>query len=972
MLASALHANPAWAQSSVTNAATFVPPTGFSCADVASNPSCVRNASDTDDVLVPLINVTKSAVGVAGPSVVGVYTVSYAINVTNTGAAAGIYGALTDTPVFPANTDITGISWTTSGSGAPAGGSTTGDGPYQLAAAGVSIPAGATHTFNVSITYVYTTASAPTTCAVTPTPGSGLYNNASLPAGQEPVTSDNSACVNPPAVPVAALTIDKTAGVPSGGSAGSTIPYTFVITNTGAVTLTGIAVVDARLDAPATCASTTLTPTAPGNTTTCTGVHTITAAEVALGSVGNSATATGSTSGGIAVASPPDTTLTTLIPTVNFCAADSVFNVTQTTDGLRGQFYRYAVGSGTPDVLLPGLTLDVPSNLNALMVDPVNNRLLFISYAGGRSTLYAYDPANPAHLPNSGWYVAAGPIATPDFPRAGMTQAGVGYLVAGNGATPAVWRVTPSGPFNYSLASYGTLSYDFAPTDTSSGDIAFDAGGSGWLTAGVDLYKLDFSTSLVRATRQQRPLLNGAPSTVQWAGVAYGNDGLLYLATNSNPSAYYRIDLRTSTLARVAATAANQARDLASCSFPAVSTPAQLRVQKTLALVNGAAYVAGAAVSAGDRLTYRIAVTHVGGTLAATLFPGEVVEALPANTSVVATGNDFTCTGSNCTNTNAVNIPVGGNTALNFVVQVATPFPTGATASIINAVTVSDVDCAATTNDCRETTGVALPALSLDKTSGSTGYSAVGNTLSYSYLVTNTGNTTITSPIAVSDDRIVSPAVVACPALPTGGLAPTQSITCTASHVVTQADLDAGSVTNIATASDGATTSPSDTVTINAIVTPAWTVAKSSADSAYSAVGDVLDYTYLVTNTGNVSISAIVIADNRTTDEACPAATLAAGASMTCTATYTVTQADLDAGSVTNTVTMTGTPSGGTLPPATDDLTINAAAAPAGTVLTSSIDANFSAVGDVLDYTYLVTNTGNVSIGAIVIADDRT
>jgi hypothetical protein len=70
-----------------------------------------------------------------------------------------------------------------------------------------------------------------------------------------------------------------------------------------------------------------------------------------------------------------------------------------------------------------------------------------------------------------------------------MNPAGQGYLVAG-GANPAVWRVLPSGTFGYTLASYGTMSYDFAPTDLGSGDIAFDNAGNGWLTAGADLYRI--------------------------------------------------------------------------------------------------------------------------------------------------------------------------------------------------------------------------------------------------------------------------------------------------------------------------------------------------------------------------------------------------------------------------------------------------------------------------------------------------
>ncbi|MCR6625742.1 MAG: hypothetical protein NVV67_05620 [Pseudoxanthomonas sp.] len=61
------------------------------------------------------------------------------------------------------------------------------------------------------------------------------------------------------------------------------------------MTITGIVVNDAQLDAAAVCPVTTL---APGEDTTCTGTHTITQAEVNAGVVNNSATATGTAADG--------------------------------------------------------------------------------------------------------------------------------------------------------------------------------------------------------------------------------------------------------------------------------------------------------------------------------------------------------------------------------------------------------------------------------------------------------------------------------------------------------------------------------------------------------------------------------------------------------------------------------------------------------------------------------------------------
>jgi len=87
---------------------------------------------------------------------------------------------------------------------------------------------------------------------------------------------------------------------------------------------------------------------------------------------------------------------------------------------------------------------------------------------------------------------------------------------------------------------------------------------------------------------------------------------------------------------------------------------------------------------------------------------------------------------------------------------------------------------------------------------------------------------------------------------------------------------------------------------------------KNPVEQNFSKVGDVIHYTYAVTNTSNTRrLGPVTINDNRTTNETCPSVTtvgngdnyLDRNETLTCTSSYTITAADLAAGQVQNSAT---------------------------------------------------------------------
>ena len=225
--------------------------------------------------------------------------------------------------------------------------------------------------------------------------------------------------------------------------------------------------------------------------------------------------------------------------------------------------------------------------------------------------------------------------------------------------------------------------------------------------------------------------------------------------------------------------------------------------------------------------------------------------------------------------------------------------------------------------------------------------------------------------VHVLDDRIGHTIRCTPSTLATGDTA-----ACAAEYTITQADLDAGHVTNTArtigfTPNDDAVFGGPADATVAARQRPAIHLVKSASPAAYAAPGEIIDYTYTVTDTGNVTLHRIALTDNRLGPVTCAFTTLGPGQSMTCSAAHVTTQADVDAGRIANAADVTGHPPTG--PPVTGaaDVTVDASHHPGIALVKTATPAQYAEPGETISYAYMVTNTGNVTLHAIALTDSR-
>ena len=177
------------------------------------------------------------------------------------------------------------------------------------------------------------------------------------------------------------------------------------------------------------------------------------------------------------------------------------------------------------------------------------------------------------------------------------------------------------------------------------------------------------------------------------------------------------------------------------------------------------------------------------------------------------------------------------------------------------------------------------PALTLTKSASPSTYDTVGQSISYTYVIKNTGNVTLNGPFSVTDDKAT---VSLHPADGQLRSRRNEEMTCTATYTVTQADLDASKITNKATATNGTVTSNEATATVYAVGHPNLSLVKTASPANYDHVGQTISYSYVVKNIGNVALMRPVRGHRRQITASkvvtCPQTPdqLPVGASITC------------------------------------------------------------------------------------------
>ena len=370
-------------------------------------------------------------------------------------------------------------------------------------------------------------------------------------------------------------------------------------------------------------------------------------------------------------------------------------------------------------------------------------------------------------------------------------------------------------------------------------------------------------------------------------------------------------------------------------------------------------------------LNYQITIENTGNL---TLNNISLVDQLPDGSAAVLTG-PLTDTGS----IGALDVGETWNYTAQYTVTQA---EIDAGVNRVNEVTATTDETGATEQTASATTELSqAPSMAISKSVDQSVISAPG-TLEYLITLNNTGNVSLNN-IALSDNLPDgTPGLLTGPITDTGAadvLDVGETWQFTATFVADQDDIDRGvdlvnTVSALSRETGSTTHSDQAITTINSV--PSFDVSKT-VDIANATTPSLLSYEIEIVNTGNTSLSNVVVFDTLpdglagtlsgpSTDTGL-VSQLDVGESWLFLGSYTLSQAEIDAGVArTNTVAVTTDQTGAT--PLSDTALTTITQTP-DYELTKEVDLEAAKEPSVLTYTITATNTGNVSLTGFSITD---
>ena len=348
----------------------------------------------------------------------------------------------------------------------------------------------------------------------------------------------------------------------------------------------------------------------------------------------------------------------------------------------------------------------------------------------------------------------------------------------------------------------------------------------------------------------------------------------------------------------------------------------------------------------GETITYKVTVTNTGNTVLKTVTVNDSNSEEKART--------------------ATNIAVGGKAELTFT-------------HIVTEDDIKDKEVVnVATSDGKETEKVTVeteePFTKYDLVKTVTGTDKdkdgkydLGETITYKVIVTNKGNQTVENVVVTDNNSEEGTATV------NGEIKPGESKEVTFTHIVTEADVKAGKVINVATIGDEpsneVTTETEDPITKYELDKTVTSTAKN--ENGKYALGETITYKVTVTNKGNQTVKDIVVKDNNSEEKTATAkGPMAPGESDYVEFTHIVTEQDIKAGKVINVATIEDEPSNEVTTETEDPITKYELEK--AVTSTAKNENGKYALGETITYKVTVTNKGNQTVENVVVTDNNS